>query len=253
MTSSLFHQAEDYFFRSLSLKCLDMNDTATAYLTGLATQDLNLIYIRKTPLDLEGILTQGKSLYHTANVPFVITIPEELCTPTLEHTIKMQGYAQTGSSVAMGLVLEKTTFPDGKNIRHEGPDLSQWMLPLVDAFGSTLELTTLYAESHERAIQKGAVFHHLSLYDGDALASSPVSSMTLSFHQGHARVDDVATFPDFQGRGYANRLLTYGLEYAKTLGATHCFLEASNAGYSLYEQKGFKTLFQNNIYANVRE
>jgi ribosomal protein S18 acetylase RimI-like enzyme len=250
----LFRQAEDYFFRGLSSTCLDMCDTATAYMTGLATQDLNLLYIRQYPSDLEQILTQSKNLYQEANVPFVAVIPQTFCDPALEHIFKSMGYQQTGESVAMGLALErKTLLPEEKNIHHEDPDLSRWMLPLVDAFGSTLELTTLYAKSHERTLQKGAVFHHLSLYDGDALASSPVSSMTLSLHQGLARLDDVATVPALQGRGYATRLLTHGLEYAKTLGATHCFLEASNAGYSLYEKKGFKLLFQNNIYADVRE
>jgi len=250
----LFHRAEDYFFRALSLKYLDMNDTATAYLTGLATQDLNLLYIRKNPLDLEQILTQSKDLYQEANVPFVAVIPQVFCNPALEHIFKNMGYQQTGESVGMGLALERQPLlPGEKNIHHEGPDLSRWMLPLVDAFGSTLELTSLYAKSHERALQKGAAFHHLSLYDGETLASSPVSSMTLSLHQGLARLDDVATVPALQGRGYATRLLTYALEYAKTLGATHCFLEASHAGYSLYEKKGFKALFHNNIYADVRE
>jgi len=245
----LFHHAEDYFFRSLSLKCLDMEDAATAYLTGLATQDLNLIYIRKPPSNLEEILIQGKSLYHGANVPFVITIPQELCTPTLEHTMKSRGYAQTGSSVAMGLALENATVPDGKNIRHEGPDLRRWMTPLVDAFGSTLEITTHYANAHERALKKGAAFHHLSLFEEGILTSS----LTLSCHQGLARLDDVATLPALQGKGSATRLVIYALQYAKTLGATHCFLEASHGGYSLYEKRGFKTLFHNNIYADVRE
>ena len=41
----LYRQAEDYFFRGISLKCLNLGDGANAYMTGGA--ELNFIYITR--------------------------------------------------------------------------------------------------------------------------------------------------------------------------------------------------------------
>ena len=41
----LYRQAEDYFFRGISLKCINLGDYANAYMTGGA--ELNFIYVTK--------------------------------------------------------------------------------------------------------------------------------------------------------------------------------------------------------------
>ncbi len=76
----------------------------------------------------------------------------------------------------------------------------------------------------------------------------PVSSITLSLNHHIARIDDVSTVVECQGHGYAPRLMRHVLLEAKKWGAHFCFLEASQAGFRLYQKMGFEILFKNNIY-----
>ena len=94
------------------------------------------------------------------------------------------------------------------------------------------------------ALDQGHALNHFSLFVGH----EAVSSITLSIHDGLARIDDLGTSSDFQGRGFATHLMKYVLLKAIELGATKCFLEASVEGLSLYKKLGFKPLFKTNIY-----
>ena len=76
----LYRQAEDYFFRGISLKCLDLDDGAHAYMTGGA--ELNFIYITRNTNALDKILIQGKQFFDQDNLAFDVIIPQELCTPS---------------------------------------------------------------------------------------------------------------------------------------------------------------------------
>lgn len=58
--TNLYRQAEDYFFRGISAKCLDLDDGAHAYMTGGA--ELNFIYITGNTNALDKILIQGKHI-----------------------------------------------------------------------------------------------------------------------------------------------------------------------------------------------
>lgn len=75
--------------------------------------------------------------------------------------------------------------------------------------------------------------------------------MTLSLNKGVARIDDVGTLPEFQGKGYATHLMNDVLFTAKQLGADHCFLESSDSGLGIYKKLGFELLFENRIYSTV--
>ena len=66
-----------------------------------------------------------------------------------------------------------------------------------------------------------------------------------------ARIDDVGTLPEFQGKGYASALMRYVLSEAKKLGARHCFLESSDSGLGVYQKLGFESLFKSNIYSRT--
>ena len=59
----LFYKAEDYFFRSISKECLDFDDLATAYLTGVDTEHDNLVFIRKNVDANDEILNQCRDFY----------------------------------------------------------------------------------------------------------------------------------------------------------------------------------------------
>ena len=94
-----------------------------------------------------------------------------------------------------------------------------------------------YADTHKLALTKNSKLHHFSLYREE----KPIASITLSLNNAIARIDDVGTLPEFQGKGYATRLMNYALSKAKELGATYCFLEASDSGLLIYQKLGFKS------------
>lgn len=248
---NLYRQAEDYFFRGIASQCLNLDASTTAYMTGIPVADLNLVYITKPSYSLDKILSQSKQFYDTENLSFVVIVPKECCTPEIESILNTMEYSQTGQSVSMGFKVETTPdgtaphFDDGTLIRSNDDQLNDWMLPLVGAFESTVELCSMYVATHENALKKHINLYHFSLY----MREKPIASMTLSLHNAIARIDDVGTLPEFQGKGYATRLMTYALSEAKKLGAHHCFLEASDSGLGLYQKLGFESLFKNNIYS----
>jgi ribosomal protein S18 acetylase RimI-like enzyme len=244
---TLFRQAEDYFFRGVSIHCLD-REGVTAYMTGVPVKSLNLAYVRQGAALKEETLGQINQFYAHQNLPFELVVPKDLCVPSVEDRLKMLGYGETDASGCMAIRLSyrsASSFDEEVIIQANNANLNDWMVPLVEAFESTLGITAQYTLSHERALEKGVTLYHFSLYHKD----QPVSSLTLSVQGTVARIDDVGTLPEFQGKGYATHLVTYALAEAANQGVVHCFLESSVSGLPIYEKIGFKPLFQNRIYA----
>jgi len=246
---NLYRQAEDYFFRGISSKCMDLGDGAHAYMTGGA--ELNFIYITKNTNALDKVLIQGKEFFDQNNLSFDVIIPQELCTPQMADILTTMGYPQKSKSVSMHvklneLITDNTSSFDAETmIKANDDQLNDWMMPLIGAFESTFEICSIYANIHEQALKNNINLRHFSLYKQE----KPVASITLSLINGIARIDDVGTLPEFQGKGYASALMRYVLSEAKRLGAYHCFLESSDSGLGVYQKLGFKPLFKNNIYS----
>jgi ribosomal protein S18 acetylase RimI-like enzyme len=246
----LYRQAEDYFFRGISLKSLNLGDGANAYMTGGA--ELNFIYITRNTNALDQILAQGKLFFDQNNLSFDVIIPQELCTPKMTDVLNAMGYPQKSKSVSMVVDLDRftidaTTSLDAEiMIKANDDQLNDWMLPLIGAFESTIEICSIYAITHANALKKNINLRHFSLYKQE----KPMASITLSMHDAIARIDDVGTLPEFQGKGYASALMRYVLSEAKKLRVRHCFLESSDSGLGVYQKIGFKPLFKNNIYSS---
>jgi hypothetical protein len=102
---NLYRQAEDYFFRGISLKCMDLGDGAHAYMTGGA--ELNFIYITRNTNALDKILIQGKQFFDQDNLFFDVIIPQELCTPQMADILNTMGYPQKSKSVSMVVDLDR--------------------------------------------------------------------------------------------------------------------------------------------------
>jgi len=247
-TIDLYRRAEDYFFRGIASKCLDLGNKANAYMT--ASAGLNFIYIKKTD-DLEDTLINGKEFFAIDKYAFDVFIPQELCTPQIETILNKLGYSNIDSSVAMMLCLDSALVytnlsPDGEiTILSNDNQLSEWMRPLIGAFESTFEVCLNYAKLHENALKKNINLRHFSLYK----LGEPIATITLSLINDVARIDDLGTLPEFQGKGYASILMRYVLLEAKKLGARYCFLESSASGLKVYQKLGFESLFENNIYS----
>lgn len=249
----LYRQAEDYFFRGISLKCMNLGDGANAYMTGGA--ELNFIYITRNTNALDKILTEGQQFFDQDNLSFDVIIPQELCTPQMADVLNTMGYTQKSKSVSMvvdldGLTTDLTaSFDSETTIKSNDTQLNDWMMPLIGAFESTIAICRVYATTHENALKRNMNLRHFSLYK----QNKPISSITLSMHDNTiARIDDVGTLPELQGKGYASALMRYVLSEAKKLGARHCFLESSDSGLGVYQKLGFEALFKNNIYSRER-
>lgn len=244
-----FRQSEDYFFKNISKRSRNFAGEAVAYATGVPLADLNVFYILEREDSLEIILDRGKRVYLEEDLPFVVIIPESFCTSLNNEVLKTKGYFRKRQSFSMFLDLASTrnsAFDDKMIIQNMNDKLREWMHPLMGAFESTSKNTLLYTKLHESAVLRGINFHHFSLYIDKM--KKPVSSITLSICDGIARIDDVGTLPNFQGRGYGTCLVNYVLSEAKKLGATYCFLESSESGCSIYQKLGFNLLFKNNIF-----
>ena len=247
---NLYRKAEDYFFRGISSKCLNLDDVANAYMTGGA--ELNFIYITRSTNALDKILIQGKEFFDQDNLSFDVIIPQKLCTPQMADVLTTMGYPQKSKSVSMAVDLYKFSFDqtarfdDETMIKANDDQLNDWMMPLIGAFESTFEICSIYATTHENAFKRNINLRHFSLYKQE----KPIASITLSMHDNTiARIDDVGTLPEFQGKGHASALMRYVLSEAKRLGAYHCFLESSDSGLGVYQKLGFEPLFKNNIYS----
>ena len=247
--TNLYRQAEDYFFRGISSKCLDLDDGAHAYMTGGA--ELNFIYITGNTNALDKILIQGKQFFDQDNRSFDVIIPQELCRSQMADVLNTLGYPQKSKSVSMvadldRFAIDKTSSFDSETmIKSNDNQLNDWMMPLIGAFESTIEICRIYATNHANALKRNINLRHFSLYKQE----KPIASITLSMHGAIARINDVGTLPEFQGKGYATRLMRYVLSEAKKIGARHCFLDSSDSGLGVYQQLGFETLFKNNIYS----
>lgn len=209
---------------------MDLGDGAHAYMTGGAK--LNFIYITRKTNALDKILIQGKQFFDQDNLSFDVIIPQELCTPQMADVLNTMGYPQKSKSVSMVVDLDRfaidqtASFDDETVIKANDDQLNDWMMPLIGAFESTFEICSIYANIHESALKKNINLRHFSLYKQE----KPISSITLSMHDAIARIDDVGTLPEFQGKGYATHLMRYMLSEAKRLGSRHCFLESSDLG-----------------------
>lgn len=80
-----------------------------------------------------------------------------------------------------------------------------------------------------------------ALDDGNQLIGYSV----LSTAAAEAHILNLCVDPDFQRRGYGNRMLSHLLEYASSVGIERIFLEvrpSNDAAIKLYERAGFSAL-----------
>lgn len=246
-----YRQAENYFFSGISTETLSIDKNAIAYMTEVPVADLNLVYVKQVPESFIDTLNKSKMFFASKNLSFVVIMPDELCSSQIDNILIDNGYCKSGSSVAMVCDVNNIKDITGSfnldpeiSIKSHDVKLNDWMLPLVGAFDSTKEISSIYASRHEVALTKNVNLLHYSLYKNN----KPIASITLSIHDNIARIDDVGTLPEYQKQGYATLLIKFVLIQAIKMNAKYCFLESSASGLGVYEKLGFKKLFENNIY-----
>ncbi|MDZ5761997.1 GNAT family N-acetyltransferase N-terminal domain protein [Candidatus Cyrtobacter comes] len=156
--------------------------------------ELNFIYITRNTNALDKILTEGKQFFDQDNLSFDVIIPQELCTTQMADVLSTMGYPQKSKSVSMVVDLDRfatdqiASFDSEITIKSNDNQLNDWMLPLIGAFESTIEICRVYAGTHENALKRNINLRHFSLYKQE----QPIASITLSMHDSTiTRIDNV--------------------------------------------------------------
>ncbi|STX42954.1 Uncharacterised protein [Legionella donaldsonii] len=58
-----FKNAEDYFFRAISKKCIEFPNQAVIYLTGVEAESLNLLICKENISDSKTIFTKSAQIF----------------------------------------------------------------------------------------------------------------------------------------------------------------------------------------------
>jgi GNAT superfamily N-acetyltransferase len=243
----LYQQTEDYFFRAISQSVLDFEKFATCYFTGVEVDNLNLLILRELNLDLNNLLKKATTFFKDHNSHWTALVPSEKMTPQFQKIFEQNNMHFMEESVTMFMPLHEqrafTKLDDVEIVKTDNA-LQDWGLPLLSAFESTPNITAQYQEVHQTALKNGAHFQHYTLYK----TGKPISSLTLSHVEANCRLDDIGTESDYQNQGYATFLINHVISEAKKAGAQFCFLEASTAGFSVYQKIGFYPLWINQVF-----
>ncbi len=244
----LYRQSEHGFLSSISKKFKEFGDVAVAYTMGMPEADANFSYIKKDSDNLKDVIEQVKLFYKNEDVPFVITIPEDICPNIETHLIEVMKFKYNRDSMFMGMSLKNDIKIQNNDsnveIKDANDDMLDWLAPIAGTFEIPIELGLKFLEIRKEA-RGNSDTHNLVLYCNN----EPVSSTTLFIEGNVSRIDDVATLMEFRGRGYGSKIVNSALVKAKEKGVEYCFLEATNAGLSIYKKLGFDCFYNNRVYS----
>ncbi|MCP0913403.1 MULTISPECIES: GNAT family N-acetyltransferase [Legionella] len=241
-----FNHITDHFFSQVSTCKINYGEFIS-FTTGVQASGLNPVFVRNISSRFLDILKSCEIYYMQKGLPWALLLPESLSSPELKNSLKHHGFSLVDKGIVMscdltGLTLKTPSPP--LHMTNMEKRLEEWGLPILEGFASTEDNMKLYIKRHLTATQRSKGIWHFSAFINGQI----VSSLTLTATDEHARLDDVATIPYYQKRGYASGLITLALQHAHDMGVKTCFLEASLAGYGLYKRLGFKEIFNNYYY-----
>ena len=244
-----FHKAETNFFSLVSFTQIN-HGNLIAFATGVQASGLNPAIVNQVDESFSTSLTACQSFYRQKNLPWALVLPQYFYDEIVESLLQQHTLQLTGKGVAMATLIKNIQFPSLNapfKISEMQADLHTWSIPLIYGFESTPEVTEVYTTRHQQASKTNKSLYHFSGFVNDSV----VCSLSLSLCEGNARIDDVATMPAYQKRGYATWLIYAALKHAQELNIDTCFLEASDSGLSLYKKIGFNELFINRYYEEL--
>ncbi|MEX6225135.1 GNAT family N-acetyltransferase [Providencia hangzhouensis] len=81
------------------------------------------------------------------------------------------------------------------------------------------------------------------------ISNNPFLTLTLTINEKTARLDDIGTDVQYQGKGLATQL---NMLFSSVISSIEqCVLEASSDGLSIYKKLGFEPIF--NYYSFIAE
>jgi len=248
---SLYHEMEDYFFTSISEKYHQFSGDACAYFTGVETISLNLFIVKQINANFDITLQNGIQFLNALGLPFSIVFRSEM-VGQVKNQISAIQFSESYTSIAMQLNIKNYlsinhTLHSEYEIRCTDNYLMGWAVPIGSAFESVPEVMRQYQARHQSAIDTEKKLVHFTLY----VNTAPICSLTLSIKNQLARLDDIGTKVGFQRKGFASALIHHALLFARSHNVTHCFLEASADGVSVYRRAGFSDLFEYTTFQHL--
>lgn len=241
-----FHQTEYNFFSMISIDKVAYDNIATIA-TGVPASNLNPAIVHRVSNTFQNNLDYCHTFYAEHKLPWALIVPEYLDNKYLGNLLQSNNFNLNDQGVAMMLALENikpSTLNTKLQIKSMENDLETWSIPLLHGFESVPVITDVYTNQHQIASKNFPNIHHFSGFIDDTV----VCSLTLSTLGQQARLDDIATMPNYQKQGFASTLIYAVLEKATQLNILNCYLEASSSGLNVYKRIGFKPIFKNYYY-----
>ncbi|HAT6976851.1 TPA: GNAT family N-acetyltransferase [Legionella pneumophila] len=242
----IFHQMERHFFSLISSKLLSLESLQACY-SGVPIPALNPVFYSGKSHLLGAEIYQCKRFYESHSTPWALMVPDYLSDTKTDNVLAQSGFLSIDQGVAMYLSIRDLGVPGLESdllIKRMDNEMETWILPTIPAFESTEDIAKIYRVRHQEAIEKSPEIYHYSGFIQEQI----VSSLTLTVMGDSARIDDVATFPKHQKKGYATQLILSVLQILKDTNISWCFLEASADGLNIYKKIGFRELFKNLYY-----
>lgn len=254
----LFYQQENHFWSAICLETAHIDDHVIAYFSELPLPVFNFIYLHKDAT-ITGF-ENARHLFKQRSKPYVLVVHEQALHQVKSEIAKLSLIAD-GESTAMflpqaSLSQYSIALPLAADYRIEtcNERLTNWAQPLITAFpieaeGEENDSTVIneYIRYHQRAMDKNTNMMHFVLFD----KQQPVSTLTLTINEKTARLDDIGTDVQYQGKGLATQLIKHALFFCHQQGIEQCVLEASSDGLSIYKKLGFEPIF--NYYSFIAE
>ncbi|EOV8087729.1 GNAT family N-acetyltransferase [Providencia rettgeri] len=259
---NLFYQQEHYFWSAICANAVKISNQTSAYFSELPLPIFNYIYLHQGALisDYE----KAEALFKQQAKPYVLVVHDQVLS-VFETEIATRGLVADGESTAMILPQEALSqynsppqLSSGFQVVFSNNQLKDWAQPLITAFpvdSDTDEdededdstVTDEYIRYHQRALDKQTNMVHLVLFADQ----QPVSTLTMTFNNQTARLDDIGTDIQYQGKGLATLLIKHALSLCHQQGIKQCVLESSSDGLSIYKKLGFEPIF--NYYSYIAE
>lgn len=208
--------------------------------TGLQTPLLNGVILVENGDDASNDVGEVEAYFQRENVPFSWLVEKSCLTPLLRSSLESKGMQSMGTFPGMGIDLTNT-LKDPVHDVIEFKELDEWAKVLARAFQFNEEASRGNADLLRAS--KSPYFHMGVKVDGKV-----VSTGSLLCLENCAYIYNIATLEEYRGKGYASSVTAKLLQKAKEQGNDCVALVSSQMGVSVYQQLGFESLSDFEIY-----
>lgn len=205
--------------------------------TGMPEATLNIAFVTRPLANPEGAIRETAAFFERIGLPFVLRIREGV-DPAAEGAAESLGlpYTDTVPGLAMDSIPQMPPPPPpGLEIRavNDVDQLHQFHHVVADGFGIPVEAAQLLMR--ESILQQPAVVAFIGISEG-----VPVAASTLVRSPKCAGVYNVATLPEYRGRGFGEAMTWQVVAAGAAAGCDVAILQPSEMGRPIYERMGFR-------------